>query len=159
MARQISPLKEQTSEPFYSRTWNQLKSFPSGLAEGSKNPPTTSGSAAAALISAGIGCVTMMISHHFSDGDKSKTVENLLWTLGSWIPGSHNPSKLWGNIGSYSGKETMLLIGWLSSWLVLSQLWKNKQIKSRTIFFWMFVLFIAATVMSWHPIFPYLPLT
>jgi hypothetical protein len=159
MARQLSPLKEQTSEPFYSRTWNQLKSFPNGLAEGAKNPPNTSGSAAAALISAGIGCVTMMISHHFSDGDKSKTVENWLWTLGSWIPGSHNPSKLWGNIGSYTGKETMLLIGWLSSWLVLSLLWKNKQIKSRTIFFWMFVLFIAATVMSWHPIFPYLPLT
>jgi hypothetical protein len=159
MARQLSTLKERTSEPFYTRTWNQLKSFPNGLAEGAKNPPNTSGSAAAALISAGIGCVTMMISHHFSDGDKSKTVENWLWTLGSWIPGSHNPSKLWGNIGSYTGKETMLLIGWLSSWIVLSLLWKNKQIKSRTIFFWMFVLFIAATVMSWHPIFPYLPLT
>lgn len=152
-------MKSPTLEPFYSSVWNQLKLFPQGLAQGAKNPPHTSGSAAAALISAGIGCVTMMVSHHLSDGDKTKAIENWLWALGSWIPGSHNPSKLWGNIGSYTGKETMLLIGWISSWIILSQLWKNQQIKSRTIFFWMFFLFVTATLMSWHPLFPYLPLT
>jgi hypothetical protein len=146
------------SEPFYGRFWNTIKIFPHGLAKGSDKSPKVSGPAAAALVSAGIGCVTMMISHHFSDGDKSKAVENLIWTLGSWIPGSHNPSKLWGNIGSYSGKETMLLLGWFVSWIVLYLVWKDKQIKSKTIFFWMFLLFIAATAMSWHPLFSYLPL-
>lgn len=152
-------LKEQTkSEPIYGRFWNTLKNFPNVLAKGSAKAPSVSGSAAAALISAGIGCVTMMVTHHLSDGDKSKTVENLVWTLGSWIPGSHNPSKLWGNIGSYTGKETMLLLGWLTSWVILHLIWKDKQINSRTIFFWMFFLFVAATAMSWHPLFPYLPL-
>ena len=89
----------------------------------------------------------------------SKTVETFLWNLGSWIPGSKNPSKMWGNIGSYTGKETMLLIGWLISWPILHYLWKDRKIKAKTILFWFFALIIAATAMSWHPIFPYLPLT
>jgi hypothetical protein len=159
MVKQSSYSSEVKTEPIYGKIWHSLKTFPSGLAKGSQHSPKVSGPAAAALISAGIGCVTMMVSHHFSDADKSKTVENFIWSVGSWIPGSHNPSRLWGNIGSYSGKETMLLIGWLVSWAILYLLWKDKQIKSRTIFFWMFLLFVAATAMSWHPLFPYLPLT
>ncbi|QLE55067.1 hypothetical protein [Nostoc sp. TCL26-01] len=147
----------QISEPIYSRFWNYLKRFPRTLAEGSQNPPHSSGLAAAALISAGIGCFTMMVIHHLSDTSKAR--EKMIWELGKWIPGSDNPSKLWGNIGSYTGKETMLLLGWLISWAILSMLWHNKQIKSRTIFFWMSVLIIAATAMSWHPLFPYLPLS
>ncbi|QYX33529.1 hypothetical protein [Sphaerospermopsis torques-reginae] len=144
------------SEPLYGRFWKKLKVFPQFLSQGSKNPPTVSGPAAAALVSTGIGCFTMMVTHHISDTHKN--IEKMVWGLGSWIPGSHSPSKLWGNIGSYTGKETMLLIGWLVSWAILSVLWKNKKIKSSTIFFWMFALIVAATAMSWHPLFPYLPL-
>ncbi|BCL37333.1 hypothetical protein [Nostoc sp. MS1] len=155
MTRQISSPSDY--EPIYSQIWNQLKGFPKFLAEGAKNPPIVSGPAAAALISAGIGCFAMMVTHHLSD--TSKDTEKLVWELGKWIPGSQSTSKLWGNIGSYTGKETMLLLGWLISWVFLSMIWRNKQIKSRTIFFWMFVLFIAATAMTWHPLFPYLPLS
>ncbi|MBO1056764.1 MAG: hypothetical protein HEQ27_09705 [Dolichospermum sp. JUN01] len=158
MTRQPN-LSEVTSqlEPVYSRFWQKLKGFPNFLSQGSNNPPTVSGPAAAALISASIGCFTMMVIHHLSDTNKN--IEKMVWGFGSWIPGSHNPSKIWGNIGSYTGKETTLLIGWLVSWAILSVLWKNKKIKSRTIFFWMFTLMVAATAMSWHPLFPYLPLT
>ncbi|CCI02034.1 MAG: hypothetical protein ACKPH1_25990 [Microcystis panniformis] len=145
--------------PWYGKIWAFLKQFPQGLAEGAKRSPATSGPAAAAIISAGIGCFLMMVAHHFSDADHSKTVETFLWNLGSWIPGSKNPSKMWGNIGSYTGKETMLLIGWLVSWPILHYLWKDRQIKAKTILFWFFALMIAATAMSWHPLFPYLPLT
>jgi hypothetical protein len=146
-------------EPIYGKIWSWLKQFPQGLARGSKNPPQVSGSAAAAIISAGIGCFTMMITHHLSDADKSKATEKIVHSLGSWIPGSRNPDPMWGNIGSYTGKETMLLFGWLVSWLILSSLWRDKQIKSKTMLFWFFTLLIAATAMSWHPLFFYLPLT
>ncbi|BAY12424.1 hypothetical protein [Calothrix sp. NIES-2098] len=148
---------ELTSEPLYVRLWRGLKRFPRGLAAGSKNPPSISGPGAAALISPGIGCFLMMVVHHLSD--TSKDIEKTVWALGSWIPGSHFQNKFWGNIGSYSGKETALLLGWLISWAILSVFWKNKQITSRTIFFWMFTLLIAATTMIWHPLFPYLPLS
>lgn len=159
MVQNLKPQSQQNSEPLYSLIWNQLKQFPKGLATGSQNPPMVSGPAAAALISASFGCFAMMVAHHFSDGDKSKAVEQFLWMLGNWIPGSKNPDPLWGNIGSYSGKETMLLLGWLVTWPILHILWKERQVRAKTIFFWMFVLLIAAAVMSWHPLFPYLPLT
>lgn len=144
------------SEPIYGKIWNKLKHFPKILSQGSPNPPVVSGPAGAALISAAIGCFTMMVTHHLADTSKER--ENLIWDLGSWIPGSHNPDPEWGNIGSYSGEETMLLVGWLVSWLILHFCWKNKNIKTKTIFFWIFTLLIAATAMTWHPLFPYLPL-
>ena len=146
------PLKS----PVYEKIWTTLKQFPAGLAKGSSQPPATSGQAAAALISAGIGCFSMMVTHHLAETSNER--EKFIWELGKWIPGSDTGDKLWGNIGSYTGKETMLLIGWLVSWIILHNLLKHKQVKTSTIFLWIFGLFVASTVMSWHPMFPYLPL-
>lgn len=148
--------KVTNNDPIYGKVWAWLKRFPKGLAEGSPNPPNDSGPAAAAIISSGIGCFMMMVTHHLSE--TFPAIDKIIWEIGSWMPGSKNENELWGNIGSYSGKETILLIGWLVSWPMLSLLLRNKNVKSRTIFFWMFGLFVAATVMSWHPLFPYLPL-
>ena len=159
MTQQLSRRNDADNEPWYGKVWGWLKHFPKGLAKGAKTPPTVSGFAAAALISVGIGCFAMMLSHHYVDINPTKTHEKIILELGSWIPGARNPSKLWGNIGSYAGKETMLLIGWLGSWLILHFLWKNKAIKVKTILFWMFVLMIASTLMAWNPLFPYMPLT
>lgn len=142
--------------PLYVHLWHWLKQFPNAIHAGSQNPPATSGPAAAFLISGGIGSVVMMVAHHLSDTSKAR--EAVLRTLGSWIPGSVNPDPMWGNIGSYAGKETMLLIGWLSSLAILYPLLKHQQIKPRVLFFWMLSLFTLATIMSWHPLFPYLPL-
>jgi hypothetical protein len=97
-----------------------------------------------------------MVTHHLADTSTAR--EQLIWTLGKWIPGSDTGNKLWGSIGSYTGKETMLLIGWLVSWLILHNLLKHQQVKTNTIFLWTFGLIVAATVMSWQPLFPYLPL-
>jgi hypothetical protein len=144
-------------EPIYGRVWKRLRHFPKRLSQGANSSPAASGVAAAAFVSAAIGCFSMMVTHHLADTSKAR--EAFIWKLGAWIPGSNNPSKLWGNIGSYTGKETMLLVGWLVSWIILHQLWQHKQIKAKTIFFWMFALMIAATVMCWHPLFPYMPLT
>ncbi|HEY9615737.1 MAG TPA: hypothetical protein V6C64_02780 [Microcoleaceae cyanobacterium] len=145
-----------TSLPLYTRLWQQLHQFPKTLHQGSQHPPSTAGAAAAFLISGGIGAVTMMVAHHLSDTSKDR--EAMLRTLGSWIPGSISADPMWGNIGSYAGKETTFLIGWLVSLAILYPVLKNKNVKPRTLFFWMFSLFTLATVMTWHPLFPYLPL-
>ena len=139
---------------FYERIWQSLKLFPRILSQGSRQPLQFSGPAAAAFLSTGIGCWAMMITHHLAD--TSKEMDTLVWKIGSWIPGSHNPSKLWGNIGSYSGKQTVLLIGWLLSWFILHRLWRQKNISTKTIFLGMFFLFVVSTAMAWHPLFPYL---
>jgi hypothetical protein len=141
----------------YEKVWGRLKHFPNSFAKGSSNPPLTSGSAAAALISVGVGCFTMMVTHHLAE--TSTEIDRFIWGLGKWIPGSDTGDKLWGSIGSYTGKETMLLASWLLSWLMLHSLLKHQQVKTRTIFLWTFGLLVAATVMSWQPLFLYLPLT
>lgn len=154
-------MTEQVSQnsqilPLYVRIWNQFKNFPQGLAAGCKTPPTGSGAAAAALVSAAFSCFLLMINQHLCS--LFKAWNEMIWNLGSWIPGSRNPDPLYGEIGSYSGKETVMLIGWLGSWLFLSKIWQHRQIKFRTIFLCLFGFIVAATVMNWHPIFPYLPL-
>jgi hypothetical protein len=141
----------------YEKRWDRLKHLPSIFAKGSRNPPPTSGRAAAALISVGVGCFTMMATHHLAE--TSTATDQFIWGLGKWIPGSDTGDQLWGSIGSYTGKETILLVSWLLSWLMLHNLLKHQQVKTRTIFLWTFGLVVAATVMSWQPIFPYLPLT
>jgi hypothetical protein len=148
--------KQTINKPIYERAWTKLREFPAVIQRGSQNPPVTSGGAAAFLISGGIGAVTMMVAHHLSD--TSKPTENWVKSVGSWIPGSISPDPMWGNIGSYAGKETFMLIGWLISLLILYPLLKNRQVKPRTIFFWIFSLYTLAAAMSWHPLFPYLPL-
>ncbi|WP_309731148.1 hypothetical protein [Chamaesiphon sp. OTE_75_metabat_556] len=140
----------------YEKVWHRLQHFPTILAIGSKRPPGTSGSAAAALISVGIGCFMMMVTHHFAE--TSIEIDSFILGLGKWIPGSNTGNKLWGTIGSYAGKETMLLVSWLVSWFVLQNLLKHKQVKTKTIFMWTFGLIVAATVMTWQPLFLYLPL-
>jgi hypothetical protein len=143
--------------PIYSRAWNQLKQFPGVLSRGADQSPTTSGMAAAALISGGIGAVMMMVSHHISDTNKG--FETILHkTIGAWIPGAVNADPMWGNIGSYAGKETIMLIGWLGSWAILHLWLQDKPVKPRALFFWLMGLYAIATAMSWHPLFPYLPL-
>ncbi len=142
--------------PWYVQFWNQFKLFPQGLAAGAKSYPKVSGPAAAALVSAAFSCFLLMVNQHFCS--LFKGWEKFIWTLGSWIPGSHNPDPIYGEIGSYSGKETVMLIGWLVSWLLLHKLWRNRQIPLATIFFFLFSFLVAATVMNWHPLFPYLPL-
>lgn len=107
MTRQLSRQNPAGDEPFYGKIWSNLKRFPNGLAEGAKTAPSVSGPAAAAVISAAIGCFTMMVSHYL--GDTSKEINEMLWNLGSWIPGSKTNDELWGNIGSYQQKLPIAL--------------------------------------------------
>jgi hypothetical protein len=143
-------------KPIYVRLWNWFKQFPGALNQGSKTAPSTSGPAAAALLSGGIGAVLMMATHHFAE--LSKANNQLVIAMGSWIPGAINPDPMWGNLENYAGKEMMFFIGWLVSWPILSLLLKNRQLKPRTIFVGLFGLFSLAASMAWHPMFPYLTL-
>jgi hypothetical protein len=157
MEQQHSESKKiNIDRPIYGRIWDYLKQFPNGLAQGADRSPDNAGTAAAALISAGMGCFIMMVTHHLTDTSPERAQQ--VWELGKWIPGSDTHDRMWGSIGTYSGEETILLIGWLVSWAILDRALKSTQVKTRTIFMWMFGLFVAATVMCWHPLFPYLSL-
>lgn len=139
-----------------AKTLRNIKKFPQRLADGSQNHPTVSGLAAAALVSAAFSCFLLMVNQHFAS--IFKAWDKIIWDFGSWIPGSRTGDPIYGEIGSYSGKQTVMLVGWLVTWFILHQLWHDKQINSRIIFGCLFAFLVAATVMNWHPLFPYLPL-
>lgn len=142
--------------PIYSRLWNQFKRFPKVLHKGAARPPQTSGAAAAALFSGGIGAITMMLTHHYAE--LSKANNQFVIQIGSWIPGAMNKDPMWGNLENYAGKEMMFFVGWWVSWAILHPILKNRQIQPRTLILGLLGLFTIATAMAWHPLFPYLSL-
>jgi hypothetical protein len=142
--------------PIYTRLWNKLKQFPQALHQGADRSPSTSGAAAAALFSGGIGAVVMMITHHYAE--LSKANNQFVIKMGAWIPGAMNTDPMWGNLENYAGKEMMFFVGWWVSWAILHPVLKNRQVSPRILILGLLSLFTLATAMAWHPLFPYLSL-
>ena len=79
------------------------------------------GQAAAAMVSAMIGILSLAISHVFSLLSTESKI--FMQEVGNaWIPGAKG-------IGPYSGKETFMLIGWVASWLILYYFLRNRDVK------------------------------
>ncbi len=102
------------------------------------------GAAAAAYLSASLGILAMAFSHLISE--KSKSTQNMVHSLGKlWMPGAEG-------IGPYSGKETIELLVWLGSWVVLHFLLKDKNVSIR----WSGVIFLIllgiGTTLLWPPV-------
>ena len=72
----------------------------------------TNGPAAAAILSAGIGCA--MLGILALAGDASSTIKDLL--------NFYNPT------GALSGVTTIAIVAWLASWFVLARLWATRTV-------------------------------
>ena len=66
--------------------------------------------AAAAFVSAGIGCLAMGIATDLSEGIKA--VENAF--------------NLYNPVGALTGKTWIAIFVWLVSWAILSSMWKDR---------------------------------
>jgi hypothetical protein len=142
--------------PIYSRLWNAFKRFPKDLHQSPGRSPQTSGPAAAALLSGGIGAFAMMVTHHYAELSKANNA--FVIQMGAWIPYAMNPDPMWGNLENYAGKEMMFFVGWLVSWAILHPILKNRQVSPRVLILGLLGLFTVSTAMAWHPMFPYLSL-
>ncbi len=78
-----------------------------------------SGEIAATLLSVWLGLASLVCSHLWSVA-KPERANLFLLKMSVWIPG-------WEKIGPYAGKETIGLIVWLMSWLLLFFLLKNRE--------------------------------
>lgn len=104
----------------------------------------TTGPAAAAVLSAGLGLLTLGIAQLLSE--VSEAFKHAMQTLGNlWIPGA-------SGIGPYSGKETVALIVWLASWSVLHLLLKKRDVNLMTAGVTALGLVGVATTLLWPPI-------
>lgn len=106
------------------------------------------GGAVAAMLSAALGLVVLalvQVRTHLNERFKEQVFD-----LGkSWIPNAEG-------IGPYSGKETLLLVAWLGSWLVLHLALRKREVPVRPAFAVFLVAILSATVLLWPPVWHWL---
>lgn len=114
------------------------------------NPQTLySGPVVAASLSLLLAFLTLMVSHHISR--LTPSLDQMVHAYGYWIPGSTGKGPN-GSIGSYSGKETLAILVWLSSWLIFHFLWCKKELALQA---WtrMFLIGLAVITLGFfHPL-------
>ncbi len=106
--------------------------------------PLTTGPAAAALISVGLGLLVLGISQALSGA--STRFKDAMQALGNlWIPGAQG-------IGPYSGKETIAVLVWLLSWIMLHALLRKREVSVVLAGIVALVLVGVATTILWPPV-------
>lgn len=102
------------------------------------------GAAIGAYLSAMIGLLTLGVVVILCEA--SKDFSERIHSVGkTWIPGAEA-------IGPYSGKETVALIAWLLSWLVLHFIFRKRELNGG---FWLILFLIGmgvATALVWPPV-------
>ncbi len=96
--------------------------------------PLPNGEAAAAMVAAGIGCLTM----------------GILTVLEAAIAGLRTVLQFYPPAGSITGITSLMVIAWLVSWVALYRLWKSKQVN----FTRMFVIALTCILLGIVGIFP-----
>ena len=106
------------------------------------------GVAVAAFMSAFVGTFTLAVVNVFTA--VSKDFNGWVHGVGMlWMPGA-------AGIGPYSGKETLALIGWLGSWLILHLVLRKKDLDVGRWFIAFLVGLGIATTLIWPPVFEHL---
>jgi hypothetical protein len=70
------------------------------------------------------------------------------WVFGvgkAWMPHAEH-------IGPYSGKETIMAVGWLVAWLVLHLALRHKHVNPRPWFFVALAFILMGVVLIWPPV-------
>ena len=108
----------------------------------------TDGVAVAALMAAVVGMLTLAVVNIFTAASKG---------FNAWV---HSVGKLWmpgaEGIGPYSGKETLALVAWLASWVILGVVLGGKEMKLSR---WLIIFLVGvgiATTLIWPPAFEHL---
>jgi hypothetical protein len=117
---------------------------PQGTTEESNPLSIPNGAAIAAYLSAMIGMLVLGIVVFASEA--SKPFAETVHAIGKlWMPAAER-------IGPYSGKETLMVLAWLGSWLILHGLLRQKQLNGGL---WLTVFLVGvggATMLVWPPV-------
>ena len=102
------------------------------------------GASAAAVLSASLGLLALGVVQVASE--VSEPFKNNMQRLGSaWIPGA-------GGIGPYSGKETVMLLVWVGSWVALYFALRGRSLDFRRWFGASMGLLAVALLLVWPPV-------
>ncbi len=107
-----------------------------------------SGPAAAAILSGMLGMLALALVNLGTGA--SKAFDAWVHGIGKlWMPGAEG-------IGPYSGKETLSLVAWVGSWILLHLALRKRDLNTGR---WLVVFLIGigiATTLIWPPVFEYL---
>ncbi len=111
-------------------------------------PTIPSGAAVAALLAALAGMLTLAV---VNVGTAASDAFNawVHWIGKLWMPGAEG-------IGPYSGKETLALVAWIGTWVILHPALRRKD---PNVARWLVVFLVGigiATTLIWPPVFEYL---
>ena len=107
-----------------------------------------SGPAVAAILSAALGLISLAVVNLGTQA--SKAFNEWVHGIGKlWMPGAEG-------IGPYSGKQTLSLVTWVGSWILLHLALRNRDLNLGR---WLVVFLVGigiATTLLWPPVFEYL---
>ena len=132
----MSPKLMEEVEPTIEMGWTpNTRVIPSGIA-------------IAALMASMLGLLALAVVNVLTAASKG---------FSTWV---HGVGKLWmpgaEGIGPYSGKETISLVVWLGTWVVLHYALRERELKLST---WLIAFLVGvgvATTLIWPPVFEYL---
>ncbi len=104
-----------------------------------------SGEAVAVLLSVWLGLAAMQISHIWSIADPVEANLVLLKIGSWWMPN-------WMKIGSYAGKETVGLIVWLASWLLLFMMLRKRDFHLKPWIYGFIAGIMVVVIFTWPPL-------
>ena len=114
----------------------------------SPEQPRESGPAVAATLAAALGMITLAVVNLGTAA--SKAFNEWVHGIGKlWMPGAEG-------IGPYSGKQTLSLLVWIGTWIVLHGALRNRDLNLGR---WLIVFLVGigiATTLLWPPVFEYL---
>jgi hypothetical protein len=102
------------------------------------------GEAIAAFMSTMLGLLGLSIANLLWDSNRDYYTEVYL-RIGSWIP-------KYDRIGPFTGKETILLVVWLSSWLILHLLLRKREMRVAPWAIAFLIGIVTAALMAWPPV-------
>ena len=109
---------------------------------------TPGGIAVGALMAPMVGMLTLAVVNVFTTA--SPAFNARVHNVGEfWMPGAQG-------VGPYSGKETLALVGWLGSWVIMRFALRKRDLKVSR---WLIVFLVGvglATTLIWPPVFEYL---
>lgn len=106
------------------------------------------GAAQAAILAAMLGFLTLAVVNLGTE--ISSNFKTFVHSIGKlWIPGAEG-------IGPYSGKETLMLVAWLLSWLIFGRILKNREWNMTFVLVLFLIGIGVATTLLWPPVFGFL---
>ena len=108
------------------------------------NDEKPTGAASAAILAAALGLLVLAVSHLLAEF--SPVGKNWVHAWGkAWMPGAQG-------IGPYSGKETLALLSWLISWIVLHLFLRRKNANLADSGILFLIGIGLATTLLWPPV-------